>query len=129
MQPDFVLDPTDTGDLRLLRQCWNVRRLGDGIRDDYLLVRVAPPFEGEKYGRRSDETIDHVLLCARHRGHTLFPVTEWPEHVYVATVDSGVLAGATSFQTEQATLITWGIIYPTEDQARTLLGHWPTRST
>ena len=128
MQPDFVLDPTDTGDLRLLRHCWKVRRLGDEIRDDYLLVRVAPPFEGKEYGRRSDETIDHVLLCTRHRGHSLFPVREWPEHVYVATVDLGVLAEATSFRSNQATLIAWGLIYPTEDQARTVLGQ-PTRST
>lgn len=50
----------------------------------------------------------HPFLVA---GVTLFPVTEWPAHVYVFRIlDESLLKEAT-FQPDQVEMIAWGIIF------------------
>lgn len=115
--PDFFLDLTEAANLAELRACYARDRLKDNSRDDYMLVNVDPPIFGQKYGMGGKE-ISHVLLATRHRGYTLFPVTEWPAFVYVTRIlDESILA-TKSFTANQVELISWGVLYRSEAEAR-----------
>jgi hypothetical protein len=108
--PDFFLDPTESGDLRELRAVWIADRLRDGIRDDYMLVRIDPPLSGQLYGL-GDRDIDLVLLATRHAGKTLFPVTEWPAFVYIIRIVDDSVLKTKAFSADQVQMIRWGILY------------------
>jgi hypothetical protein len=110
VHPDFFLDPTEDGDLRELRSCWSRGTLKDANDTEYLVVEISPPIIGQGYGL-GDKDISLVLLSPRHQGHSLFPVTAWPEFVYVARlVDESALASGTATD-EQVELILWGVLH------------------
>jgi len=79
--PDFYLTSYDREPPLAPRRCTVLRRLHYGARDDVALVSVDPPFEREAFATQAE--VSDVALASRHQGHTLFPVTEWPLHVYV----------------------------------------------
>jgi hypothetical protein len=107
--PDFVLDPTDSGDPDELRACWIEARLRDASRDDYMLVRIDPPLIGQPYGL-GDRDIHRVLLATRHAGRTLFPVTEWPAFVYVIRILDNAILKTKQFSPNQVQMIRWGVL-------------------
>jgi hypothetical protein len=53
-----------------------------GTFEDGLLVKVDPPFSGGDYGL-SQAHIPFLLLSPKYQGDSLFPVSNWPEHVYI----------------------------------------------
>jgi hypothetical protein len=82
--PDFYLSSTEQYDLEQPRRCWRVKRFPTDWRaDDLLLVKIDPPVIGQGYGLGRRD-IDLVVLATRHRGRTLFPISEWPIYVHVA---------------------------------------------
>jgi hypothetical protein len=90
-------------------------RLRDELRDDYMLIEIEPPLDGQRFGRDSD--ISSLIVSSRHQGQTLFPVSEWPSYVYVARIlDSAVLSSRT-FTGDQVELIAWGVLFRTWDEA------------
>lgn len=90
--PDFYLEVTETGDPARWHACRLRGRLRDDQRDDYMLVALDPPIIGQGWGLGGTD-IDEVLIHTRHRGYTLFPVTEWPAFVGVhRIVDQGIKA-------------------------------------
>jgi hypothetical protein len=64
------------------RRCRRVKRMTFGSHDDGLLVRVDPSYSGRYYGL-SQVNIHFLLLSPKYQGDSLFPVSEWPEHVSV----------------------------------------------
>ena len=109
--PDFFLSAEgENEDLRDPCACWQRQRLRDDVRDDYLLVDIAPPVRGQKYGL-GDKDINQLILASKHQGVTLFPVTEWPAHVYVFRVLDEALLKQANFQAQQVEMIAWGIIF------------------
>lgn len=119
-RPDFYLDLTEEGDLRELRSCWSRGTVKDAGGKDYLVVEILPPIIGQKYGL-GDKDISRVLLSPRHQGHSLFPITGWPEFVYVARlVDESALASGTVTD-DQVELILWGILHRSEADAEAAL--------
>lgn len=109
--PDFFLSAEgENDDLRDPVACRRGQRLRDNVRDDYLLVDIAPPMSGQEYGL-GDKDIGQLIIATRHKGVTLFPVTEWPAHVYVfRLLDEGVLKQAV-FEAHQVEMIAWGMIF------------------
>lgn len=109
--PDFFLCAKgENHDLSYPRACWRRKRLRDNIRDDYLLVEIAPPLLGQKYGL-GDKDISQLILATRHQGDTVFPVTEWPAHVYVFRILDESLLRQEVFEAHQVEMITWAIIF------------------
>lgn len=109
-RPDFYLDPTENGDLRELRSCWRRGTLKDTRGTEYLVVEISPPIIGQGYGL-GEKDISRVLLSPRHQGHSLFPITSWPEFVYVTRlVDESALASGTATD-NQVEMILWGVLY------------------
>ena len=108
--PDFALCTEGRDDLSYPRGCWQRKRLRDNIRDDYLLVDIAPPITGQRYGLGNND-ITQLILATRHQGVTLFPVNEWPAHVYVYRILNEAILRQKTFQAHQVEMITWGIIF------------------
>jgi hypothetical protein len=109
--PIFYL--TTAGEYQLLskpRACWFIRRLRDVNRDDYMLVKIDPPLIGQSFGLGGND-VTTLLLSTRHRGFSLYPVTQWPTYVYVARIADPRVLEAESFTPEQVQLIAWGEIF------------------
>lgn len=81
-----------------------------------MLIEIHPAVIGQRYGL-GDEDIFFVLLAAKWRGYSLFPVSHWPCPVNVYRVLDERVLGASSFEPEQVTLMAWGTIFPTLAEA------------
>jgi len=90
--------------------------LRDEIRDDHMLVEVDPPVIGQRYGP-GDRDITNLIISARYQGSTLFPVSEWPCHVYIARILDQSITKVLAFTKNQVELIGWGMIFPTVEEA------------
>src|ERR1700691_1120948 len=64
------------------RACWQILRLRDAGRDDYMLMTIARVLDGERFGLGTNE-IKKLLISTRVLGQTLFPISQWPTSVYV----------------------------------------------
>jgi len=116
-KPIFYL--TTAGEYKLLskpRSCRFARRLRDVNRDDYMLVEIDPPLIGQSFGLGGND-IGELILSTRHCGYTLFPVEEWPTHVYVARLIVQQALVAESITREQVQLIAWGMIFKDLEEA------------
>lgn len=116
--PDFYL--TTAGEYVPLwkpRLCWNKARVKGESRNDYMLIEIDPPFSDERYGDGA-EGVNHLLLSTKHAGHTLYPITEWPSHVYVTRILEPEVLSSLSFKKNQVKLIAWGLLYPTIQEAK-----------
>ena len=82
-----------------------------------MLVEIDPPVIGQHYGLGSKD-ITNLILSSRHEGFTLFPVKEWPCHVYVARILDDAIPKTTSFTRDQVEVIAWGMIFRTLDEAK-----------
>lgn len=105
---DFYL--TTAGEYEPLsapRACRQRDRLGDELRDDYMLVDIDPPLSGQHFGLGGSD-VTSLVLASRHRGQTLFPVSEWPGDVYVARIVDNEIPSADEFCVQ---LIAWGAIF------------------
>ncbi len=120
-KPDFFLSAGGevTGDLATPRACWTRGRMNDQIRDDHMLIEVEPPIIGQTYGLGGRD-ITNLILSARHQGDTLFPIKEWPCHVYVARILDDSIMKTLIFTKEQVEVIAWGMIFPTVEEANAL---------
>ena len=118
--PDFFLSAAgeSRGDLARVRGCWKIARIKekDG-RDDYLLVKVEPVIIGQPYGLGSDD-LSELLLSTRLNGHSLFPVKEWPCHVYITRLLDHRGLENQAFDSGQVEMIGWGTIFRDEEEAR-----------
>lgn len=123
--PDFYMSAAGevVGDLAAPRACWVRARVRDVARDDHMLIEVAPPVMGQPYGLGSRD-IGELIISARFQGSTLFPITEWPCHVYIARVlDRGVIESLAVSKKEQIEVIAWGSIFRTLEEVRTSGDH------
>ncbi len=99
------------------RRCWRLKRLATGQRDDLLLVRIEPPLLGQKYGLGGRD-IDLVILAPRHRGASLFPVSEWPVYVHVARLLVDDPENRERLDSNDMEEIAWAEVYRTDLDAR-----------
>ncbi|MGA3126836.1 MAG: hypothetical protein ABSD13_08960 [Candidatus Korobacteraceae bacterium] len=98
------------------RACYCKRRVHVAGRDDWMLVAIEPPVIGQPYGL-GGEDIYYLLLATRHQGQTLFPVSEWPAHVYAARLLINPIPDEPEFNATQTQLIHWGKLYRTYEDA------------
>jgi hypothetical protein len=116
VQPSFYLVSGERSDPVRPTACWPIRRLSDHFRDDYMAVRINPAIPGQKYGLGSRD-IDYLVLSTRLAGTTLYPISEWPCHVYVIrVVDDGIFT-TSEFEKNDVEVIGWGTIHKTKEDA------------
>jgi len=117
--PDFFLSALgESEELSAPRACWVKGRLKDVVRDDHMLIGIKPCLTGQKYGL-GDQDIDMLIISARYEGSSLFPIREWPCHVYVARLLDQRATKTLSFSSDQVEVIAWGMIFPTLDAVHT----------
>jgi hypothetical protein len=109
-ESDFVLCMGGRDDLSRPRFCYRRKQLRENLRDDCLLIDITPSIIGKTYGLGGDD-ITQLILATRHVGVTLFPVTEWPAHVYVYRILDDTILSQDVFDASQIEMIAWGIIY------------------
>ena len=81
-----------------------------------MVVASAPPLVGQEYGL-GGEDISSVLLSPRHKGHSLFPITAWPEFVFVARFLDEPIPVSGMVADDQVELILWGVLHRTKAEA------------
>ena len=101
------------------RACWERARLRDVVRDDHMLIDIEPALDGQRFGLGSTD-ITQLIISARHRGQTLYPVSEWPSFVYVARVLDNAVLESRAFTREQVDLVAWGTLFRTREEASEL---------
>ena len=100
------------------RACWVEARLRNLLRDDYMLVRIAPPVQAVAGGVTQE--IDRVILQARYTGYSLFPISEWPSFVYIYRVLDPIVIKTHQIDHAQVEMLAWGMIFPTRADALTI---------
>ncbi len=115
--PEFFLSTAgEYGPLAAPRACWQRARLRDDVRDDQMLIEIDPALDGQRFGLGGKD-VKHLIICSRHDGQTLYPITEWPSYVYVARVVDDAVCKTLTFKREQVELIAWGMLFRTLDEA------------
>jgi len=114
--PDFYLASSDSYNVTIPRRVWGVKRMSIPKRNDVLLARVDPPISNRARGGNYSN-IDLVLLVTRHKGTSLFPVSEWPLSVYVVRPLVNV-EDRDSLSPDEFENIAWAALYRTEQDAK-----------
>jgi hypothetical protein len=115
--PDFFLSTAGEYEpLATPRACWQNARLRDDARDDYMLIDIEPALSGQRFGLGATD-ITQLIISARHRGQTLYPISEWPFFVYVARIVDKAVFESHTFTREQVELIAWGTLFRTREEA------------
>jgi hypothetical protein len=115
--PDFYLSTAGEYEpLAAPRACWNIARLRDGTRDDWMLVAVEPVLVGQRFGLGPSD-ISHLIIGTKLQGQSLFPISQWPVYVYVARVLEDSVLRTQVFEKQQVELIAWGMLFRTHDEA------------
>ena len=110
--PDFFMILGESPGVIQQLKCYRIKRFHATRRDDYLLIRVSPPVDGQRYN--VPHLINELVIAARHKGVSLFPVGKWPVEVYVLRVLIENPVVHDLFKDEELALIEWGTIYDSQ---------------
>jgi hypothetical protein len=110
--PDFFMVVGESPGLVQQLKCYRIKRFRATRRDDYLLIQVSPPVDGQRYG--VPKLIDELVIAARHKGISLFPVRKWPVEVYVLRVLIDNPVERDLLKDEELALIDWATIYDSQ---------------
>jgi len=109
--PDFYLSSTDNYGLETPRRVREIKRIAIDQRDDALLAEIDPPIAAWT-SMESNTSI--VILATRHKGCSLFPVSEWPLSVHVAKPLVENVQGRDYLELTEVQTIAWAELYETE---------------
>lgn len=98
------------------RACWQHARLRDDVRDDHMLIDIDPALDGQRFDLGAGD-ITQLIISARHRGQTLYPISEWPFFVYIARILDKAVLRSHAFKREEVELIAWGTLFRTREEA------------
>jgi hypothetical protein len=110
--PDFFMVLGESPGLIQQLKCYRIKRFHATRRDDYLLIQVSPPVDGQKHG--VPNLINELVIATRHNSVSLFPVRKWPVEVYVLRVLTENLVERDSIKDEELALIDWATIYDSQ---------------
>jgi hypothetical protein len=116
--PDFFLSGAGEhrGDIATPRACWTIARLRNETRDDHMLIEIDPPLIGQAYGLGGQD-ITNFVITSRYQGFTLFPIKEWPCHVYIARILDQNITKTLEFTRHQIELLAWGRLFLSIEEA------------
>lgn len=107
--PDFYLTSSESYSLESVRHCFKRKKLTGSNADGYLLCDISPSIMIKQNG--FDNEISQIILISRHRGCSLFSVTEWPVYVHVARPLIGNISNRLEILDSEIESISWGEIY------------------
>lgn len=114
-KPDFFLYSNDYDNLHdTVRNCFKRKHLYGGHVDGYMLCDIDPPLIGQPYGLGSKD-ITQIIIAARHKDTSLFPITEPIVYVYVMRPLVSGIESKDTIEQSDVDLIAWGEIYQHKD--------------
>ncbi len=117
-KPNFYLTSAGESDcLASPRACWEMGRLTAPAGSEYMLVYIEPSLIGQPFGLGGRD-IDTLIVSPHVAGHTLFPISNWPCHVYVFRILDDSIIKTKVFGAEQVEMIAWGQIFLTAEEAQ-----------
>ena len=116
MPADFYIASSEGYQMECPRRCEAIKRLRGEDRDDYLLIGIDPPLNGQVFGLGARD-LDQVIVATRHRGDSLFPINRWPVFVHVARL-LVPYEGQDVVRNDEVESFAWAELYPTEKAAR-----------
>jgi hypothetical protein len=103
------------GELASPRECWEIKRMRDAIRDDYMLTSMEPLYrECVGIGYRD---VSKVIVATRFKGDSLYRTTSWPCHVYVFTMADENIESQSEFRPTQIRMVAWAMLFRTGAEA------------
>lgn len=121
--PIFFLTSTEASPTLVPRKCWIVERLwSDERQDNFLRIRIEPPIAGRPIGI-DQEVVDEVIIATRHKGTSLYPISELPVTVYVCYVINSRIQNTGQVSSKDLQLILIGEIYKTMADAEKAIRH------
>lgn len=111
---DLYLSSLESSRFEPVRRCEPIHRLQFATGKDAILVKVEPPVVGQDFGSADD--IDVLLVTPRTEGGQLFPISEFPLFVYICLPITD-LTSSTNVATDDVTVIAWGELYRTAEDA------------
>lgn len=113
---DFYMASSEGYEMESPRRCRAIKRLRGEDRGDYLLIGIAPPLSGQRFGLGAHD-LDQVIVATRHEGESLFPIKRWPVFVHVARL-LVAYEGQDALRNDEMETIAWAELYETEEAAR-----------
>ena len=112
---DFFLISHERREPYAPRACRILKRLRTTVRDDLALVEIDPPLPRHVYNTDSD--LAELILASRLGATSLFPISEWPTHVYICVAVGAEPSASDFISHENFRIVDWGGIYPSERAA------------
>jgi hypothetical protein len=107
----FLSAAGESRELAKPRECWEIKRVWVAARDDYMLISMEPPYrQPVGIGYRD---VYKLIIAARFKGHSLYPITSWPCHVSVFLTAADELATGPEVRPDQLRILAWAMLFPT----------------
>lgn len=98
-------------------ECWEIRRLWVGARDDYMLISVEPPYlQPFGIGYRD---VYKLIIAARLNGCSLYPIKSWPCHVSVFLAAAEDIVAGPEVTPDRVSNVAWAMLFRTLADAET----------
>ena len=93
------------------RECWEIKRMRDAVRTDYMLISMEPPYRvPQGIGYRD---VYKVVIASRFKNRSLYPITSWPCHVSVFLFANGNIDTMLEIGQGQLRQVAWAMLFPT----------------
>lgn len=99
-----------------VRTCRVFRQVHFDTGKNAFLAEISPAVDGQRFGRA--DAIEHVLITSRHEGEDVLDIERFPCFVFICMIDPAD-ANATVFTKDRLTIIGWGELYRTREDAET----------
>lgn len=105
LPPDYYLVSSEGYGLDVRRSCWRLRILLDSDGREFMVLRIAPPLVGQKYGLGGQD-VSVIIATPRHQGVSLFG-DDWPVHIFVMRYLQGEPETPNEIRVEDCEVIAW----------------------
>lgn len=109
-RPDFYWVSSDGSPLDAVRQCYKERRLSYRGERELLLCEIDPPWIGQPLGL-GGEDLERVVFTHRHRGYSLFSISDWPAYVHVGRLLADLPRDAFAVAESDVAFFQWAELY------------------
>jgi hypothetical protein len=97
------------------RECWEVKRMRDAVRTDYMLISMEPPYrDAQRIGYRD---VYKLVIATRFEGYSLYPITSWPCHVSVFLIADENIGTTLEIGSGQIRNVAWAMLFQTLAEA------------
>jgi hypothetical protein len=111
----FLSAAGESTELTKPRDCWEVKRMRDAVRTDYMLISMEPPYrDAQRIGYRD---VYKLLIATRFKGYSLYPITSWPCHVSVFLIADENIGTTLEIGSGQIRNVAWAMLFQTLAEA------------